>query len=146
MSLEERLREWLAGDEQAVHFAAQLWRAAHEWDDLEDDGRCEHNTLLHWMAFGKEYHPFFRAHADRLRPAMEMMALSWQAANVLDHEPAHLPQAYMLRAGIYQVWHLMAAIVGGHDHAVKVGPSIYRFYGEHETLDQLREELCPDQQ
>jgi hypothetical protein len=144
--MEEHLREWFCGDESAVHFAAQLWRACHEWDDLEDEGKCDHNSLLQWWAFGKEYHPFFSAHAALLRPSLLTMALSWEAANVLDHEPDHIAQAYMLRAAIYQVWHLMAWIVGGGDHARKVGPAIYRFYGEHETLDQLKEEMgCPAQ-
>jgi hypothetical protein len=142
MTLAENFTVWFAGNEAACDFATCLWQACHEWDDLEDEGKCDHNSLIAWMAFDKDFHPFYSAHASLLQPAMMGMFLSWTAANVLDREPAHIAQAYMLRAGIYQVWHLMAWICGGREHAVKVGPSIFRFYGEHETLDMLKEEFA----
>lgn len=140
MSLEDKYREWFLGDEAAVHFAAQLWTAAQAWDDLEDEGKADHNGLCQWLAFGKEYHPWFVAHASMMRPALLQMFLGWTAANVLDHEPEQIAKAYMLRAGIYQVFHLMAWICGGADHACDVGPDIYRHYGE--TLAELTEEFA----
>jgi hypothetical protein len=134
------LRGWFRGDEQAVHFGLLLWEAAQQWDDLEDEGRCDHNALLAWLAFDKEYHPFFAAHAHLLRPAMMVMTLSWEAANTLERG-GDVPLAYVLRAGIYQVWHLMAWITGGHAHAAAIGPEIWRFYGAHETLGDLMKEF-----
>jgi hypothetical protein len=136
--LTDKFREWF-GDEDAVRFANELWSAAQEWDDLEDEGKCDHNPLLAWLAFGKEYDAFFSRNNALLRPALMQMYLSWTAANVLDHEPDQIEKAYMLRAGIYQVWHIMAWICGGHDHAVRVGPDIYRQYSE--TVSGLKGEM-----
>jgi hypothetical protein len=133
------MRGWFLGNEDAVHFAALCWVAAQEWDDLEDEGKADHNGLISWMAFGKEYHPYFRAHADFLRPLMVGVYLQWTAANVLDRED--VTKSYMLRAGIYGLFHAIAWIEGGNAHATKVGPEIYRTYAE--TLEDLREELCP---
>lgn len=101
------------------------------WDDLEDEGQTAHNQLLAWLAFGKEYTPFFAAHAHILRPALLQMYLNWSAANALDHGDRNdVAKAYVLRAGIYGVFHVMAWIVGGHDWAEEIGPDIWREYGE----------------
>lgn len=130
--MKDNFRRWFKDDEDAVHFALSMWQAAQEWDDIEDEGRCEnHNALLAWLAFGKEYHPFFVQHSHILRPSLLQMYLNWRAANVLDHGDRNdVAKAYMLRAGIYSVWHMMAWIIGGNDWAEEVGPEIYRSYGE----------------
>lgn len=143
-SLNDALREWLRGDEEAVHFALQVWECAQEWDDLEDEGKCNHNALLSWLAFTKEYIPYFARNGHLLRPALLQMYLAWRAANVLDRgDENDVAKAYMLRAGVYGVFHLMAWIAGGDDWAAAKGPEIYRFYGE--TLAELKEEMsCPD--
>lgn len=131
-SLNDLFPRWFRGDEAACHFAAQLWTALQEWDDLEDEGRCaNHNALLSWLAFGKEYNPYFAANAHFLRPAMLLIYLQWRAANVLDRgDRSDVAKAYMLRAAFYSVLHLMAWIAGGDDWAAQVGPEIYRAYGE----------------
>lgn len=142
MTLDDVMREWFLGNEDAVRFCSELYDAFQEWDDLEDEGRCRHNELLVWLTFTKEYNPFFRAHADILRPVVMSAILQWRAANVLDHEPAHIDKAYMLRAGIYGVFHMVAFLVGGYSYADRVGPEIWRMYSE--TLAELREEMqCP---
>lgn len=130
--MNEKFSLWFKGNAQAVEFAAMLWEACQQWDDIEDDGRCEnHNALLAWLAFGKEYHPFFSANSAVMRPAMLSMYLQWRAANTLERgDLRDVEKAFMLRAGIYSVWHLMAWIVGGDDWAAAVGPEIYREYAE----------------
>lgn len=148
MNLEDAMRDWFLGDEDAVRFAASLWDAAQQWDDIEDEGRCANpNGLLAWLAFGKEADPFFMRAAHTLRPVMLTMFLDWQTANVLERSGADddVAKAWMLRAGIYRVWHAMAWALGGYDHAARVGPAIWRLYGE--GLNEFREEMaCPSQQ
>lgn len=130
---------WFKGDALAVEFAIQLWHAAQEWDDFEDDGVGD-SRLFAWLAFGKEYHPFFRDHAEILRPAMLQMHLQWTAANTLDKgSKEDVAKSYMLRAAIYGVWHVMAWLCGGQDWAVSVGPEIYRTYAE--TPDEIWKEF-----
>lgn len=133
---------WFCGDEGAGHFAATLWTVIQEWDDLHDEGHTpNHNALLSWLAFGKEYTPYFAENARILRPVMLQAYLSWRAANVLERgSPDDLAKAYMLRASFYQVLHVMAWIAGGDDHAAAVGPDIYRAYGE--TLADLQKEFA----
>lgn len=143
-TLRDRFAVWFRGNESAIEFAALLWDAAQQWDDLEDEGKCDHNALISWMAFGKEFHPFFSQNAPLLRPAMLQMYLGWRVANVLDRGDRNdVAKSYMLRAGIYGVWHLMAWICGGDDWAAEIGPSIYRTYGE--TPEGIWQEFnaCP---
>jgi hypothetical protein len=132
MTLNDRFAVWFKGDEEACTFAAQLWTAAQEWDDLHDEGKCEnHNALLSWLAFGKEYTPYFAKNAQILRPVFLTVYLQWRAANVLERgDESDVSKAYMLRAGLYSMWHVMAWIAGGDDWAAEVGPEIYRSYGE----------------
>lgn len=144
-SLSDHFREWFRGNADAVAFAENAWSAAQDWDDLEDEGRTRHNPLLFWLAFGKEYLPYFRAHADILRPVMMSVALQWSVANAYEAGRRSLDKAFMLRAGIYGLFHTIALIEGGFDWAEQVGPMIYDMYAE--TLDDLRKEFpCPDQQ
>lgn len=132
MTLSDSFARWFRGNQDAVQFAETLWQVAQEWDDLEDEGRIDNpNALLSWLAFGKEYTPFFVANAHVLRPALLTMYLQWRAANVLDRgTPDDVAKSYMLRAGIYGVWHVMAWLCGGDNWAAEVGPEIYRMYGE----------------
>jgi len=131
-TMNDHFAVWFNGNADACTFAAQLWTAIQEWDDLEDSGKCEnHNALLSWLAFGKEYQPFFAQNAHILRPALLGLYLKWSASNVLDRGTASdVCKSYMLRAGYYDVLHVIAWICGGDEWAVKVGPEIYRSYGE----------------
>ena len=133
MTLNERFPEWFCGDEQAGHFAALLWTASQAWDDLEDEGQADDmNAAISFLAFGKEYHPFFARHAAVLRPALLGFYLDWRAANEMERsaEGDDRAMAWMLRAGFYRVLHMMAWCCGGDDHAARVGPAIWRSYGE----------------
>ena len=143
MTLEGRVLGWMLGDAEAAHFAMQAWDAAQQWDDLEDEGRCaDANALLAWLAFGMDGNAFFARHAGTLRPALLSVYLQWRAANVLERsdDEGDVERAWMLRAGIYGFWHVMAWCAGGHDHAVRVGPEIWRTYGE--ALEEFKEEMA----
>lgn len=139
--LKDCFARWFKGDQGAIDFARHLWTATQEWDDLEDEGQCEnHNALLSWLAFGKEYTPFFAEHSHIMRPAMLTMYLQWRAANVLERgDRSDVVKAYMLRAGLYTVFHTMTWIVGGDDWAAEIGPEIYKTYGE--TPEELWREM-----
>ena len=147
VTMNDRFAVWFKGDDAACDFAAKLWTASQEWDDLEDEGRCRnHNTLMSWLAFGKEYTPYFAAHSHVLRPVFLTTYLQWRAANVLERgDKGDVVKAYMLRAALYSMWHVMAWLAGGDEWAAEVGPEIYRSYGE--TPEGLWQEFntCPDQ-
>lgn len=135
----EKFPYWFCGNDAACDFAATVWRAAQDWDDLHDDGK-QSNDFISWMAFGKEFTPFFAQNAHILRPALLSMYLQWEAANVMEKgDRRDVDKAFMLRAGIYSVFQMIAWICGGNAWAVEVGPDIYRFYGE--TTQSLWEEM-----
>jgi len=143
MNFEDLLSKWFKGNADAVSFALQIWEAAQIWDDMKDgakQGSDDVEDLLAWLAFGKEYSPFFAKYQPILRPALLGMYLKWSAANVLEvGDEDDINKAYMLRAGFYDVLHLMVWLVGGNDWARRVGPEIYRAYGE--TLNELKREF-----
>lgn len=134
---------WFKGDADAVDFAIKLWDAAQVWDDVHDEGdKSRIDELMQWLAFRKEYHPFFMRHPDILRTGMLMMFLQWQAANRLERSilPRDVEKAHMLRAGIYSVYVLMAWIVGGNTWADEICEEIYGQYGE--TIADLKREMA----
>ena len=137
MPMNDLFPKWFKDDAGACEFAAMLWSAIQEWDDLEDEGSTiNHNALLSWLAFGKEYHEYFMRNGHILRPTLLVMYLQWRAANALDRgDRDDVSKAYMLRAGIYSVYHVMAWLAGGDDWAAEMGPEIYRSYGE--TVESL---------
>ncbi|MCA0846120.1 hypothetical protein [Salipiger thiooxidans] len=139
--MHEQLLGWCRGDEEAARFVLDLYEAIQEWDDLEDEGRCKDaNALLSWLAFRKEYDPFFLRWGHILRPVMLSCYLQWRASNVLDRgDKLDVAKSYMLRAAFYQVIHVIAWIIGGHEWAEKVGPEIYRHYAE--TPDEIWKEF-----
>lgn len=141
MTLNDLFAEWFKGDMGAVGFAAQLWDAAQEWDDLHDEGKARNNnTLIAWWAFGKEYDPYFMQWAHILRPIMLNAYLSWLASNELDRGDRNdVAKSYVLRAQIYSVFVAMAWIAGGDAWAAMVGPKIWRAYAE--TPDELWKEF-----
>lgn len=140
----DKLDEWFCGNADAVRFFLELWEACQAWDDFADgdnDGMALLNPLCDWLAFSKEYQPFFRQYSELLRPAFLQVYLTWDAATQMERHgnKADLEKTYMLRATLYQVIHLIAWICGGTAHAARVGPDIYRSYGE--TLADLEKEF-----
>lgn len=124
--------EWFCGDETAVELACELFDLAQQWDDLVDEGDISKaNPVLAYLGFRLNYRPFFARYENLLRPALLVAYLNWRDANVLERgDEADKEKAFMLRAGIYDVFALMAWIVGGEDHSARVGPSIRRAYAE----------------
>lgn len=136
-----RFQEWFLGSEDAVRFACALFAASQEWDDVEDEGEGAHNDVLNWMSFEAMRDPFIRANLHVIQPALLQMYLDWRAANTLERgEGEDVRKAWMLRAGLYRVFHVIAWLVGGHHHAVQVGPDIWRTYGE--TLAEFEKEMA----
>jgi hypothetical protein len=132
---------WFLGNEDACDFAHTIWNVCQGWDDVIDEGKsAAANDIFQWIMFKKESHPFYRVHGAVLSPVMLVVFLQWQAANDLERgSDDDVNKAYMLRAGIYSLFVTMAWIVGGNEWAAKIGPEIYRTYGE--TLSDFRKEM-----
>ncbi len=132
---------WFLGDKDAIRFAKQVWIVAQSWDDVVDEGdTTSANDVFQWMSFGRFKEPFFVRFMPEMQTAMLMVYLAWRDATVLECESkASCEKAYVLRAMIYQLWGLMAHLIGGEAHSRDIGPEIWRSYGE--TLEDLLKEF-----
>lgn len=131
---------WFKGNELAVRACLDLVEIAHLWDDLVDADQpfSDPDAVMRKAMFELPMNPFWLTNQSMLLPVLQSVYLQWKAANVLDQTDSNedFEKAYMLRASLYQLFHFVAAICGGVDWAVSVGPEIYRFYGE--KLDDLK--------
>ena len=153
----QKLHEWFLGDDDAVDYALQMWKAWQDWDDLVDNGKIEDpSALLNFFAHDLDLHPFYARWRHILQPIMRDCYQSWAIANELEApgdeliDEADREKAYMLRAAPYRLFVQIATCCGGTAHGIAVGPDIWRTYGERVsnflTLpDNWEGEACRDQ-
>jgi hypothetical protein len=144
-SLTERMLVWFRGNTEATQLALDIWAVAQVWDDLYDQDRnVERDEItgsLRRLVYTIPTNPFYAAHAHELAPLMHDMMLRWQIANTLEteqREAGDIAKAWMLRAGIYQVFVYIASLAVDPLWASVVGAEIWRTYGE--TLEDFVEE------
>ena len=133
--------QWFLGNREAVAFAAAIWDVMQKWDDVIDEGEtASANDVFSFLLIRMDLDPFFSRHSVVLRPVLFDMYLSWRDATEMEKsgDPADLEKAFMLRAGIYRLYALMAWLIGGEAHSRKVGPEIHRTYGER-LADYIKE-------
>lgn len=139
----EHFPRWFQNDTSAVELAEALWECMQNWDDIVDDGdTSKANDTFQYLVFRMDYQPFFSANASILRPVLLSMYLDWRDATEMEKSGADpdLEKAFMLRAGIYRVYSVMAWIIGGEAHSKIAGPEIHRAYGER--LEGFKKEHC----
>jgi hypothetical protein len=144
-SLADRMMMWFRGDGTAVRFAIDIWAVARVLDELVGKNRevsgDEVTDTFRRLMYDIPTNPFYAAHAHELAPVMNDMMLRWQVANKLelDQMDGDLPKAWMLRAGIYQVFVYVASLAVDPEWAVAVGPEIWRTYST--TLEEYVKEV-----
>lgn len=122
------------GDKTLCAVAMALIEAAHLWDDLVDGDSVEPaelNKVLLRVFTVIAPHPLWDKEMSGL---FYSVYLRWQEANYFeadskatDHE---LAQSWMLRAGVFDLFVLLAAKAFGQDWAESIGPVVRRAYGE----------------
>jgi len=143
-SLIEFFNDLYKGNQAAVELGVTLFEISQAWDDLVDGdaispdeiNRCFLNCLV----------------IIPLNPVAAMMPelphhiynvfLRWRDATWLENnEPTddNLNKSYMLRAGLYDVFVLIAAKLFGDQYASTIGPSVRKFYGEQ--LKEFKKEF-----
>lgn len=136
---------WLyKGDQAAVMLGVTLFDISQAWDDLVDGdeistdevNRCFVNCL-----FVLPTNPIVQQMPE-LPHHIYNVFLRWRDSTWLEqNEPTddNLNKCYMLRAGFYDIFVLIAAKIYGDDYAREVGPTVRKFYGE--TLDDFKQEF-----
>lgn len=132
------------GREDAKAISFEILDLVHIWDDLYDQDKDvspeQVNQAFFSAIYGLQTNPVWQQCA--LGAHMLNVVLRWKDANVLEREKKSdddLNKAYMLRAGVHDLFLIIAFHFFGMEWAEKVGPVLRRFYAE--TLDEYLEEM-----
>lgn len=113
-----------------------IYYIAQVWDDLVDGDNQQSaeniSRAFKLSLIGLYQNPFFSRNMADLLPIMISVIHQWEDANILEkseHDNERC-MAWMLRAGIYQIFHYCAWLVGGDSWINQIGPDIRKLYGE----------------
>lgn len=144
-SLYKGLFPLLKNDALATEFCVDLMNIYQVWDDLIDRDKeytdTDINTVFQTLLISLPKNEFYMRFQSELSPLIMSSILKWYDSNEMEKEKkeSDLHMAYMLRAEIYSIFCYVAFLVGGLNHAKKVGISIRRLYSE--TLPDFLEEI-----
>ncbi len=134
------------GDVGAKELSFKLLDVAHTWDDLVDGDKSVEASVVNrafmqsifelqqsplWFQAGLNFH-VLNCYL-RWRDATNMEADK-------DTSDDDLLKCYMLRAGLYDIFVIIAYYLHGDGWAEEIGPKVRKFYGEkpHEYLEEMR--------
>jgi hypothetical protein len=141
-SFRANLDIWLQGNAAAVDYCMCLLKIADTWDDLIDEDHVapeRTSEAFEACLLNIPENPFFAVHCTVLVPLHRNIILQWYAANEFEARKESLEKAYMLRAGIYQIFGVCASLIGGMEWGRRCSPEIWRLYGE--KFDDFRKEI-----
>jgi len=152
MILEQRHRDTFTSafdyffeDNDASNLCLMLLEVAHIWDDMVDKDKDispdNINTVFKYLVYDIPINPIYRR-IPSLPDHMLSVYLQWRdATNIENDGPSDddLNKCYVLRAGIYDIFSVIAYYLRGDTIAKEIGPAIRRLYGE--TLDVYKEEF-----
>jgi len=145
-TIEDFLYFALKENHSATQFCLLFLQALNVWDDLIDkdnDVKDSHiNDAFTICLVHIPKNRFYIAYQNELTPMIHNVILQWHNANELEkiensNNDKH--KAWMLRAGVYQLFHYCTMLTGGEDWAKNIGPEVWRLYGE--TVEQHLEEF-----
>lgn len=124
------------GNNQAVSLSNKLISMASTMDDLIDKDRPVSNDQIYKLVMGAMFEiqvvPLW--YEAGLNHHMLNVMLKWIDANAIESDSNSTQddyaKCYMLRAGIYDIFAVLAHYLHGLDWSSKVGPEIRKFYGE----------------
>lgn len=128
------------GNAEAKALSFSLLQVAHTWDDLVDGDKevsgDEANSAFLACLFGIPSSPLWDT---CMQANLLNVYLRWQDANSLEAEKVELEKAWMLRAGLYDLFVLIAFKLYGFAWAKEIGPIVRKTYGE--TLQDFIQEV-----
>ena len=136
--LRAALGEVFRGNQDAVELCVMLFGIAQVWDDVVDGDTVAPRDANNAFVASLVGIPTNRV--AQMMPELPYhiynVFLRWRDATAIENNApnkADLHKCYMLRAGLYDIFVLIAAKLYGDDYAAEVGPSIRRLYGEEFT-------------
>jgi hypothetical protein len=132
------------GNQDAVELALMLYNVAQVWDDIVDGDAVTARDVNAAFVDALVKMPTNRIY--QLIPELPYhiynVFLRWRdATNIENNQPSEndLHKCYMLRAGLFDIFVLIAAKMFGDDYAAEVGVTIRRLYGE--TFESYSQEF-----
>lgn len=135
------------GNQQAKDISFNLLEIAHTWDDLVDKDKVltdeEINTAFVLSIFEIQNNPLW--FQCGLNHHVLNVFLRWQDANRMekdkDSTDDDLIKCYMLRAGIYDIFVVIAYSLFGLKWANEIGVTVRKFYGEKpkKFIEEIRQ-------
>lgn len=129
----------------ASNLCLMLLEVAHIWDDLIDKDKVvdsdDINTVFRYLVYDIPINPIYRR-IPSLPDYMLNVYLQWRDATSIESgSPSDddLNKCYVLRAGIYDIFSIVAYFMRGDEASKEIGPSIRRLYGE--KLTEYKEEF-----
>ena len=134
--------ECYRGDQSAVALSMMLLEVSQVWDDLIDGDEVikeDIDRAFKYLIYDIPVNPVYK-----LIPSMPdhllNVYLRWRDATAMEsEEKPDLEKTYMLRAGIYDIFVIIAFHLFGDEWSKAVGVRIRKLYGE--TLASLKEEF-----
>ena len=132
------------GNQDAVELSLMLYNVAQVWDDIVDGEAVTARDVNAAFVDALVKIPTNRIY--QLMPELPYhiynVFLRWRdATNMENKQPSEndLHKCYMLRAGLFDIFALIAAKMFGDDYAAEVGVTIRRLYGE--TFESYSQEF-----
>lgn len=133
------------GNSDAIFISLELLKIAHTWDDIIDgdsyDARDVNKAFVSciftiqnsplWFSCGLNHHVL-------------NCFLRWRDANTIEGDKlstkSDLLKCYMLRAGLYDIFVIIAYHLFGDEWAEEIGPKVRKYYGEtpNEFLEEFK--------
>ena len=133
------------GNVEARELSMEILHLVHIWDDLYDRDKDVTNAQVNRAFFSALITLSKNELYQRCNLTEHMLGIifRWKAANFLEENTQSdddLNKAYMLRAGIYDLFTIIAFYLHGDQWAEAIAPAVYRFYGE--KLDDFKKEVA----
>lgn len=142
-ALEELFDYIYRGNEHATSLSHCLWDIAQVWDDLIDGDEVSKSSINKAFVDSLvtvQTNPLW---GPDISVNVLNIYLRWSDANSIEADKNStdddLAKAWMLRAGIYDIFVLLAAKLYGLDWATEIGPVVRKTYGE--TLQDFIQEV-----
>lgn len=131
-------------DKNAINLSLDLWDVCQVWDDLIDGDSVSKDDINE--AFLK---CLLRIPTNPISLAMPELPyhiynvfLRWRDSDLIERSAPtgeDLNKSYMLRAGVYDLFILIAAKLYGDEHAKNIGVKVRKYYGE--KLEDYKSEI-----
>lgn len=132
------------GDTAAIELSFMLLDVAHTWDDLVDkDKPVSKDDIDKAFLYSIQCIPLHKYWTPALHTMLSSTYLNWCAASEIEcsltSSKNDIAKAWMLRAGLYDIFKMLTMQIYGIDWAKQCTKTIWLFYGE--TLSNFTSEV-----